>query len=229
MIIAALDTSSGVSLSIARVDETKVTVLATLALNETRGALQKLPELVDELLNTAQMNLDEIDRWVVGVGPGSFTGIRIGIAFVKGICMPAKKPFMGVPTTVALARQAQKLEPSVKSFGVCFDGRRQELIYSLVVMNGTKMQLSEAEVLTNDGFDRMLEETEVVVTLHETVVTDLLPSARILAFESVEAEGLISVDLLSDFALTPEAMDASCEPIYVRPAVFTNPLFIRTI
>ena len=229
MIIAALDTSSGVSLAITSVSEAKVDVLSTVTLNETRGALQKLPQLVNAVLEKAKLTLTDIDRWVIGVGPGSFTGIRIGIAFVKGICMPTNKPFMGVPTTLALAKQAKKMEPTVKTFGVCFDGRRQELIYSSVTMAEKNIQLSEAEVLTKTEFNRMLAETEVVVTLHEAVVVDLMPDAKVLAFDSIEAEGLVSPAMLTEFTLTADAMNSSCEPIYVRPAVFTNPLFIRTI
>ena len=228
MIIAALDTSSGVSFALTRVEKQEVKTLATVTLNETRGALQKLPELVMEALAKANLELPDVDRWVIGVGPGSFTGIRIGIAFVKGICLPLEKPFMGVPTTLALAKQAKLMDPSLEKLAICFDGRRQELICSSVKMTDIP-EISEAAVLTNVDFDQMLEENDAVVTLHQEVVRELLPTAKILAFESVDASGLVSSSLLTGFALTSEEMEASCEPIYVRPAVFTNPLFIRTI
>ena len=229
MIIAALDTSSGVSFALTTVSETEVKTLATVTLNETRGALQKLPQLVNEALKDGKLKLSDIDRWVIGIGPGSFTGIRIGIAFVKGICLPTDTPFMGVPTILALARQAKEIAPTLAHFGVCFDGRRQELIYSSVMLTAGNLKLSQAEVLVKADFSRMLGENDVVVTLHQEVVAELLPNAKVLAFESVAAEKLVNRSMLTEFTLTSDEMETSCEPIYVRPAVFTNPLFIRKI
>ena len=229
MIIAALDTSFGVSFALTSVSETEVKMLSTVTLNETRGALQKLPELVQEGLVNAQLELADIDRWVIGTGPGSFTGIRIGIAFVKGICLPTETPFMGVPTILALAKQAKKIEPGFETFGVCFDGRRQELIYSGVTLTQIAISQSEAEVKTQPDFATMLKKNDAIVTLHNEVVSELLPTAKIIAFESVAAEELVNSAMLTDFAVTSEEMEVSCEPIYVRPAVFTNPLFIRKI
>ena len=229
MIIAALDTSFGVSFALTNVCESEVKTLATATLNETRGALQKLPELVNQALREAKLELSDVDRWVIGIGPGSFTGIRIGIAFVKGICLSSETPFMGVPTILALARQAKKLTPEVDRFAVCFDGRRQELIYSSVTLTNGLINLSEAEVLVQADFELMLGDNEAVVTLHQEVVKELLPNAKILAFDSVDAAGLVNTSMLTDFSMTSEQMEISCEPIYVRPAVFTNPLFIRKI
>ncbi len=55
------------------------------------------------LLEQAGWGLDDIDLWVVTTGPGSFTGLRIGIATVKGLALATRKPVMGISTLEALA------------------------------------------------------------------------------------------------------------------------------
>ncbi len=55
------------------------------------------------LLEQAGWGLDDIDLWVVTTGPGSFTGLRIGIATIKGLALATRKPVMGVSTLEALA------------------------------------------------------------------------------------------------------------------------------
>jgi tRNA threonylcarbamoyladenosine biosynthesis protein TsaB len=229
MIIAALDTSQGVSFALTRLSSDGVEELVTVTLDETRGALQKLPEIVNKGLSDVSLSLDQIDRWVIGVGPGSFTGIRVGIAFVKGICLSSAKPYMGVSTTLALARQAKILYPDLNSFAVCFDGRRQELICSPVIERDGDLVVQEARVVKQPGFEQLVKANEAVVTLHGEVVQELLPSSRVIVLEGVNAAHLVSTKLMTEFASEVATMNASCEPIYVRPAVFTNPLFIRTI
>lgn len=55
------------------------------------------------LLEQTSWELEDIDLWVVTVGPGSFTGLRIGIATVKGLALATRKPVMGISTLEALA------------------------------------------------------------------------------------------------------------------------------
>lgn len=61
-----------------------------------------LPMAMDLLRNTA-LTLEEVDALAVSVGPGSFTGVRIGVATVKGLCWGAEKPAVGVSTLEAMA------------------------------------------------------------------------------------------------------------------------------
>ena len=68
---------------------------------------------VDKLLRETKMELSEIDLFAVATGPGSFTGLRIGIATVKGLAATLDRPCAGVPTLQAVALSAGASERSV--------------------------------------------------------------------------------------------------------------------
>ena len=66
-----------------------------------RGQDARLPGLVENLLNDAKVELAQIDRFAVITGPGSFTGIRVGVAFARGLALAVDKPCIGVTSMEA--------------------------------------------------------------------------------------------------------------------------------
>ncbi|HNW61206.1 MAG TPA: tRNA (adenosine(37)-N6)-threonylcarbamoyltransferase complex dimerization subunit type 1 TsaB [bacterium] len=74
------------------------------ALKNSHGRL--LTRAVDALLADAGWRMSDLDAVAVSIGPGSFTGLRIGLAFAKGIAMAQEIPLVAVPTLAALAAQA---------------------------------------------------------------------------------------------------------------------------
>ena len=66
---------------------------------------EKLLELVDQTLKSAALNIREVGSIAVSVGPGSFTGLRIGLSAAKGLAMGADLPIIPVPTFSAMALQ----------------------------------------------------------------------------------------------------------------------------
>lgn len=70
------------------------------------GQAERLPGLVRDLLDQAQTGYADITRLAVGVGPGNFTGIRIAVAFVRGLALGLRVPSTGVTTFEAVATNA---------------------------------------------------------------------------------------------------------------------------
>ncbi len=73
-----------------------------------RGQDARLPQLVQDVLSDASLKLDQIDRLAVVTGPGSFTGIRVGVAFTRGLAMATGKPCIGVTSMEAALPAGQQ-------------------------------------------------------------------------------------------------------------------------
>ena len=102
MRILAIDTALNV-VSACVWDSEEAIVLASEALPADRGHDEHLLPLIDRVLKNIEGGLAAIDRIAVTIGPGSFTGIRIGIAAARAIGMVRQLPVIGVPTLVAFA------------------------------------------------------------------------------------------------------------------------------
>lgn len=84
--------------------------------------------LVDGLLKRAGLSLPEISAFALTIGPGSFTGLRIGLSTVKGLAYGWKIPVVGVPTLLALASRVTDWDGLVCSF---LDARKKEVYVAL--------------------------------------------------------------------------------------------------
>ena len=78
-------------------------VLADAAEPESRSHAKSLPGLVARALAEAGVELGGLDALAVSIGPGSFTGLRIGLGWAKGVAFAARIPLVTVPTLEALA------------------------------------------------------------------------------------------------------------------------------
>lgn len=87
--------------SAAVVDDTKV--LGEITFNYKKQHSTILLPMIDKLLKSLELDIDDVDGMACSSGPGSFTGLRIGAATIKGLCHGAGKPCIGVPSLDGLA------------------------------------------------------------------------------------------------------------------------------
>lgn len=96
---------------------------------------ERLLPLVEEILALSGFALTSLDRVAAGIGPGSFTGLRIGLALAEGIAMALDVPTVGVSSLRAMARgvraQDEPLDPSDVVVCPLLDARREELFYGV--------------------------------------------------------------------------------------------------
>jgi len=103
MRILAFDTATR-SLSVAVMEDGRLLAEKTTADHRTHS--MRLMPWIDASLQTSRLRMSDIDGFAVTVGPGSFTGLRIGISTVKGLVAATAKPVVGVSTLDALAHQS---------------------------------------------------------------------------------------------------------------------------
>jgi tRNA threonylcarbamoyladenosine biosynthesis protein TsaB len=102
MRILAIDTALG-ACSAAVLDTERGGIVASESVAMVRGHAEALMPLIARVVHDANLEFLELDRVAVTVGPGSFTGLRVGVAAARGIAVAAGKPVVGLTTLAAFA------------------------------------------------------------------------------------------------------------------------------
>ncbi|HBJ1652219.1 tRNA (adenosine(37)-N6)-threonylcarbamoyltransferase complex dimerization subunit type 1 TsaB [Clostridium botulinum] len=100
MILLSIDSSSKVATAALFEDNT---LLGEVTLNNKKEHSTILMTLVESLLDSCNLDIDSVDGFVVSKGPGSFTGLRIGMATIKGLSFGSNKPYVSISSLDALA------------------------------------------------------------------------------------------------------------------------------
>ena len=133
MLILALDSTAQVG-SVALCEDEKL--IAEYTINTGHTHSETLLPMVESVLKIAGYTVDDVDLFVCTAGPGSFTGVRIGAATVKGIAFGKDRPCIGVSTLEALALNGVALDgilcPSMNA-------RRQQVYNALFASDGTSL------------------------------------------------------------------------------------------
>ena len=181
-----------------------------VALRESCGRdhARNVAVYVDELLRERDIDADEIDAIAVGKGPGSYTGLRIGVSFAKGLCYGLGKPLIAIGSLDALVEVAREDAEAgivdVDDFEratLCpmVDARRMEVYTQLFNGRGEAQVEVEAKIIDEQSFAEEIAAAEEFVifgngaakcagTLSERVkLIDIAPSARGLARLAQEA------------------------------------------
>ena len=132
MRILGIDTSSAEgSVALVECTDAGVLVLAEAGARVSNAHGESLLPLVDGVLREAGLSVSDVDRFAVGIGPGSFTGTRIGVASAKGLAFGTGHPLSGVDAFRALAAEVAFDGP----VAVAIDARKAE-VYVAVVLRG---------------------------------------------------------------------------------------------
>ncbi len=99
-----------------------------------RGHAERLMAMIDDCLAQAGIPLSRIDRFAVSRGPGTFTGVRIGLATARGLALACNKPLVGFGTLQVLARGVPFEQPDYT--GIAVDARRGEIYWQLFRRTG---------------------------------------------------------------------------------------------
>ena len=100
MITLAIDSSSKVATAALIKDDT---LLGEITLNDKKEHSVILMTIIQDLLKFHKLDVNDIDGYVVSKGPGSFTGLRIGMATIKGLSFGSNKPYVSISSLDALA------------------------------------------------------------------------------------------------------------------------------
>ena len=160
--VLGLDTSTSIA-SLALIAHGKVAASMARPVTSHGAAI---PGAVDELLSAAGLAIRDLGAIAVGTGPGSFTGLRIGLSYAKGIAMATRCALAGVPSFDAMALAALERDNTDPGRLVCVvaDARKGEVYAALyrVVADGLE-KLSEELVITLDHLASRITEDVMFV------------------------------------------------------------------
>jgi len=173
MKILAVDTATS-SCSVAVAVDGELLAEITLIRDETHS--KHLTSLIRQVIQVAGMSLDEMDGFAVTRGPGSFTGLRIGISTVKGLAAASGRPLVGISSLESLAQQACAGEHPVCSM---IDARREEVYVACYRKKNSVLSLEENEqALAPDKVLHSIQGTCVFVgngaVVYRQIIMDLM-------------------------------------------------------
>ena len=114
---------------------------------------EQLTLFIESLLKEQGIALSDLDSIAVGKGPGSYTGLRIGVSTAKGLCYALDKPLIGISTLEAMASGMEKQSPN-KVYCPMIDARRME-VYTAFFQAGKQLTDIEAHIVETDSFSKI--------------------------------------------------------------------------
>lgn len=182
-------------------------VLATRGDPMLRGHQERLAPLVAEVMAEAGLSFDRLDRVGVTVGPGSFTGLRVGLAFAKGLGAALSIPVVGVGLLEALA------EPLAAASGPVFavlDAKRGQVYLqafadgaALMAPDALELGVAQARLAELAGHGRA-----TLIGSGAPLLAEILPGARVIAADHADPAAVAR--LAAARAPTPP------RPLYLR-------------
>lgn len=213
MKILILDTATNVySIALAE-DET---VLAEVSGDAGPATSAKIPGQTAELLNAVGLDISAVDAFAVTVGPGAFTGLRVGIAMVKGLSYSTGRPVIPLSSLELLALNAKESQIPVCPM---FDARKSEVYSAVYSFNGSMKllrperaiapadllaQLAGPTLFIGDGAIRYRELIEGSLGSRAIFAEDQLHHPKASAGAALALSRFKAGQTVSHFALAPE-------------------------
>lgn len=119
---------------------------------------ERLHVYLDAVLKEASVSREQLDAIAISKGPGSYTGLRIGVSSAKGLCFALDKPLISIPTLESLAHQV-KCEDGV--IIPMLDARRMEVYSAIYDSNYAQIRETQAQILEETSFSEYLEQGNV--------------------------------------------------------------------
>ncbi|MFT5216741.1 MAG: tRNA threonylcarbamoyladenosine biosynthesis protein TsaB [Glaciecola sp.] len=156
--------------------------------NNNYSHAERLHIYIDDVLKEANIKSSQLDAIAVSKGPGSYTGLRIGVSAAKGLCFALNKPLIAISTLEALAHQVNISEGIIVPM---LDARRLEVYSAIFDVNYNQIRETQAQILDTTSFLNYLDKSKVTfigngvaktkeLITHENAIfiEDKLPSAN---------------------------------------------------
>ncbi len=220
MKVLGIDTSTSCG-TVGLIDDGRV--LSDYLLNIPVTHSERLLGAIEFSLREAHCSIEDVDGWAISLGPGSFTGLRIGVSTVKGLAFATGKPVAGVGTLDVLASQ---VSPTPYLICPVLDAKKRE-VYSAFYRYGERGVLrrqSEDQALQPEDLVKKITEQTILigdgVRTYKDLLLRSLPSLAIFPAAPLHVpHGSMVAKLGSELLKKGDHLNVSTfSPIYIRPS-----------
>lgn len=122
---------------------------------------EQLHVFIEEVIGIANITLSDIDAIAVSKGPGSYTGLRIGVSTAKGLCFSLDIPLISVPTLESMVYQ--RISDEVMFIIPVIDARRMEVYSAVYEHTGKEIRETRAEIIDENSFQEYVSMGKVLL------------------------------------------------------------------
>lgn len=199
-----------------------------IALRESDGEIAhaaKLSVFTDEVLTCQNLDVSDLDAIAVSEGPGSYTGIRIGVSTAKGLCFGADKPLIAVGSLQSLAKLAvETVKPSPEML-LCpmIDARRMEVYTALFDSNANMINRISAQIIDENTFAELLKTNRIIFFGSGAEKCKPIINSPNAIFADIKASAKGMTDIAIEKFASSDFVDIACfEPFYLKDFVATT-------
>ncbi len=220
MLTLAVDTS-GLTASCALVEDGKV--IAEISIKHGKTHSQKILPMIKTTLSMLDKDMKEVDLFAASIGPGSFTGLRIGVVTIKGLAYTLKKPACGIPTLDALAYSMPDFKGIISPM---LDARNKQVFTAFYhKLNGSMDKIGpDSGITIKEWINKAMEISENIMVLGDAVDLHLSELKEALGDRIVCPQQAMSYPRASATALLAEEAYHNNK---VKSAFELEPFYLR--
>lgn len=122
---------------------------------------EQLHVFIEDVLKDAQLELSQLEAVAVSKGPGSYTGLRIGVSAAKGLCFSLDVPLISIATLESMAHQVN--DNNYDYVISLLDARRMEVYSAIFDKNHNQIRATDAEIIDENSFQDYWEDSRVIL------------------------------------------------------------------
>ncbi len=202
--------------------------------HDEKSHAKTLTIYIDEVLKEAKVSFNQLDAIAVSKGPGSYTGLRIGVSVGKGLCYALNKPLIAVNTLqlmcLGLINKVNSGEVAIENFSSSYllpmiDARRMEVYTALYSSDRKVIKDVSAEILTAESYEEILDVNRIVCFGNGAFkASELIKHPNFKYIADIYTQAQYMAEISEEFYLMKKFEDvAYFEPFYLKDFVATIP------
>lgn len=204
-------------------------IIAQRQTDQPNSHAQTLTVFIDEVMKESGLAYQSLDAIAVSEGPGSYTGLRIGVSSAKGLCYALSKPLIAISTLQTMCLQVQRLNTTLITpqtlLVPMIDARRMEVYSAIYNSKSEIMRAVEAEIITEEAYSTLLNENHILFFgngAEKCTETIIHPNAQYIHNIVPLASDMLALAEAS-FAQNKFADIAYFEPFYLKEFMVSLP------